>query len=38
MLDEIGPLLHIFGIAFIMSIVALFDWMGRRKDRRAKHP
>lgn len=38
MTDALQPLLHIWGIIFIVSIVALLDWLGRRKERRSKHP
>ena len=28
--------LLIYGIIFVVSIVALLDWLGRRKDRQSK--
>jgi hypothetical protein len=30
-------LLIIWGIILVGSIIALLDWLGRRKDRRSKH-
>jgi hypothetical protein len=27
----------LWGIALIMSVVVLLDWLGRRKERRSKH-
>lgn len=35
----VNALLLFFGILLISSVIVLVDWMGRRKDRRAReHP
>ena len=33
----ISALIMIYGIIFGASIIALLDWLGRRKHRRSKH-
>ncbi len=32
-----NALLIVWGIIFVVAIVALLDWLGRRKDRQSKH-
>jgi hypothetical protein len=33
----VNALILIYGIIFGVSIIALLDWLGRRKDRQSKH-
>jgi hypothetical protein len=33
----INGFLIIYGIALIVGIIVLLDWLGRRKDRQSKH-
>ena len=33
----VNALILIWSIIFLVSIVALLDWLGRRKDRQSKH-
>lgn len=32
----VNALSIVYGIIFVVSIIALFDWMGRRKDRQSR--
>jgi hypothetical protein len=34
MADALWP---VWGVIFVVSIVVLLDWLGRRKERRSKH-
>ena len=33
-----NALLMVWGIILVGCIIALLDWLGRRKDRQSKHP